>query len=572
MVSRSDYQRPGLSEAATPFIPETRTHDARDETLAGLIPLEVALSTKAIAWRAIGPMTWIARADPSAEDAIRAALPPGIGPVFFIDMDRSRIEAELRAAHGAALARRAETLCPEEASCRGFEASVARRAGLGALGLLALLIVFAPSLFLTLLIGWIVVMTAANTAIRLAALLGRRETIPDIQPKAALLPVVSILVPVYREGPVLAALMAALGRLDYPHDKLDVKLLLEEDDDETPRALATLGLPGFVEVITVPDGRLRTKPRAMNYALPFCRGEIVGIYDAEDKPEPDQIRKAVGVLAASPADVACVQAALDFHNPRDNWLTRCFTIEYAIWFRVLLHGVRRLGLPIPLGGTSLFIRRRVLEEIGAWDAHNVTEDADLGMRLERHGYRTGLVPSTTWEEANGSLPSWLRQRSRWLKGYAMTWVTQMRDPAALWRELGPRRFLGLQVLLLGSVTAYLAMPLWWVLVGVSVTGASSGILSGVPGPLAAAFWALLPLAQIVMLAAALRALMGTGRRGLIPWVFTLPAYWSLGAISAWRAVFEIFSAPFHWHKTAHGRNAAARSADHAPKSVSASAP
>ena len=173
----------------------------------------------------------------------------------------------------------------------------------------------------------------------------------------------------------------------------------------------------------MPADALKTKPRAMNYALPFCRGDIVGVYDAEDRPDPGQIRAVVQHLQAAPPEVACVQGYLDFYNSADNWLSRCFTLEYAIWFRVVLLGVQRLGLPIPLGGTSVFFRRGVLEQIGAWDAHNVTEDADLGMRLARFGYRCEMIASTTWEEANCRVGPWIRQRSRWLKGYALTWAT-----------------------------------------------------------------------------------------------------------------------------------------------------
>ena len=289
----------------------------------------------------------------------------------------------------------------------------------------------------------------------------------------------------------------------------------------------------------------------MNYALPFCRGDIVGIYDAEDRPDPGQIRAVVHHLQSAAPEVACVQGYLDFYNGSQNWLARCFTLEYAIWFRVVLLGVQRLGLPIPLGGTSVFIRRGVLEQLGGWDAHNVTEDADLGMRLARFGYRCEMIASTTLEEANCRVGPWIRQRSRWLKGYAVTWATHMRRPRALWRDLGPAGFVGFQVLFLGAITSYLALPAFWVL-GLAGQGLGLPVFQGMPAWLVAGFVASMLAGQAVMLATAAVAARDAARPGLLPWVAILPLYWPLGAIAAWRAVGEIFTRPSFWHKTEHG--------------------
>ena len=301
----------------------------------------------------------------------------------------------------------------------------------------------------------------------------------------------------------------------------------------------------------MPPDTLRTKPKAMNYALPFCRGDIVWVYDAEDRPDPGQIRAVVQHLQSAPPEVACVQGYLDFYNSGENWLARCFTLEYAIWFRVVLLGVQRLGLPIPLGGTSVFFRRGVLEQLGGWDAHNVTEDADLGMRLARFGYRCEMIPSTTWEEANCRVRPWIRQRSRWLKGYAVTWATHMRRPRALWRDLGPAGFFGFQTLFLGAITSYLALPLFWA-AGAAGAGLGLPIWQGVPGWLVWGFAASMLLGQAVMLVAAVVAARDAGRPGLLPWVVALPFYWPLGAVAAWRAMGEVFTRPSFWHKTEHG--------------------
>jgi cellulose synthase/poly-beta-1,6-N-acetylglucosamine synthase-like glycosyltransferase len=190
----------------------------------------------------------------------------------------------------------------------------------------------------------------------------------------------------------------------------------------------------------VPLGTLQTKPRALNYALSFAKGSIIGVYDAEDAPAPDQLHVVVNRFAQRGPEVVCLQGQLDFYNSHSNWLAHCFTVEYATWFRIMLPSLERLGLAIPLGGTTLFFRRDILESLGGWDAHNVTEDADLGIRLARHGYRTEIIDTVTQEEANARAWPWVKQRSHWLKGYAITYGVHMRSPLKLWRDLGAWRF------------------------------------------------------------------------------------------------------------------------------------
>ncbi len=415
----------------------------------------------------------------------------------------------------------------------------------------------APLVVLQVVLGWVLLANAMTMGLRLVALFARlrRRAEPAADtPRLAdymKLPRVSLLVPLLREEAVAARLLEALAAMDYPAPLLDIKLVLEADDTVTRAALDRATLPPTIEVVTVPSDVLRTKPRAMNFALPFCRGDIVGVYDAEDRPEPGQIRAVVAHLQAAPPEVACVQGYLDFYNSRDNWLSRCFTLEYAIWFRVVLLGVQKLGLPIPLGGTSVFFRRGVLERIGAWDAHNVTEDADLGMRLARFGYRCEMIASTTWEEANCRMLPWIRQRSRWLKGYAITWATHMRRPRELFADLGWRGFLGFQVLFLGALTSYLSLPLFWAL---WAAGAGFGLdfATRLPAWLVWSFAGSMLAGQSVMLATAVVAARDSARPGLVAWVLALPFYWPLGAVAAWRALGEVFTRPSYWHKTEHG--------------------
>ena len=331
--------------------------------------------------------------------------------------------------------------------------------------------------------------------------------------------------------------------------------MIEASDEITEAALDGVRLPHWIRVVRVPDGPIKTKPRALNYALNFCRGQIVGIWDAEDRPDPDQLHKVARRFHFAPADVACLQGALDYYNPRTNWLARCFTIEYAGWFRILLPGVARLGLIVPLGGTTLFFRRDLLEQVGAWDAWNVTEDADLGVRLARRGYRTEIIETTTDEEANCRALPWVKQRSRWLKGYAMTWAVHMRDPAALYRDLGAWRFWGFQVQFLGALSQYLLAPILW----------SFWLLTfGLPHPLRAPLetsvgsWAIAGLFGLFVASEALsifvgmRAVSGAKHRHLMPWVPTLHFYYPLGCLAGWKAIYEVVAKPFYWDKTAHG--------------------
>ncbi|MHA3976819.1 glycosyltransferase family 2 protein [Halovulum sp. GXIMD14794] len=470
----------------------------------------------------------------------------------FAIADRRAIEDAILALHGPALATAARDRCPEPYSCRGWTGGRRLLPVLG-LALMAVALLAPVPLFLGLL-SWLALVNACTMALRAVALVESfraGQSAPCRAPSDAPLPVISLLIPLFREDATLRQLIAALETSDYPRERLDVIFILEADDVATPIALAQSRLPPWARVLTAPPDTLKTKPRAMNLALNFCRGDIVGIYDAEDRPEPDQLRRVAEHMAAAPPDVACVQGYLDFYNPRQNWLARCFAVEYAIWFRVLLRGVQRLRMPLPLGGTTVFFRREVLEKIGAWDAHNVTEDADLGMRLARLGYRTEMVATTTYEEANCHPLPWIRQRSRWLKGYAMTWATHIRRPGRLWRDLGPMGFAGFQLLLLGGLTAYLATPIYWAL-WAGWLGFDLPVFQTGPRWLWGAWFASMTIGQLLMAAVAVRAVWARPRRHLLKTVPLLFLYWPLGALAAWRAVGELFSRPFYWAKTTHG--------------------
>ncbi|QIZ82473.1 glycosyltransferase [Thalassovita gelatinovora] len=394
--------------------------------------------------------------------------------------------------------------------------------------------------------------TATMKMASFLALLTQAPQTPQILPEHPVKrPKVSILVPLFKESEVAHVLVNRLQRLSYPKSLLDVVLILEENDLMTKHALAGSDLPGWMRVVTVPDGRPRTKPRAMNYALDFCRGDIIGIFDAEDAPDPDQIDRVADRFANAPDDVVCLQGVLDYYNSRQNWLARCFTIEYATWFRVLMPGMARLGFAIPLGGTTLFFRRDALERLGGWDAHNVTEDADLGFRLARHGYRTEMSETTTREEANCHLLPWVKQRSRWLKGYMVTYLVHMRNPVTLLRQLGVWKFLGFQLHFITALSQFLLAPLLWSL-WLLVVGLPHPLTVFIaPDLLRATSYAFFTV-EICSFVYAIRAVSGPEHRHLWPWIPTVHLYFPLGVFAAYKALFELVFQPFYWDKTKHG--------------------
>ncbi len=366
------------------------------------------------------------------------------------------------------------------------------------------------------------------------------------------LPEYTILVPLYREAAVLPTLAKAVRDLQYPKDRLDVKFLLEEDDKETIAAARAANLPPYVELLVVPPSEPRTKPKACNYGLTKARGEYLVIYDAEDIPEPDQLLKALTVFRQSDDKLACVQAKLSYYNEDQNLLTRWFTAEYANWFELLLPSLFALRMPIPLGGTSNHLRTDVLRELGAWDPFNVAEDADLGVRLHKAGYRTAVMNSTTMEEANSDFVNWVRQRSRWVKGYLQTWLVHMRHPVKLWRELGPTGFFGFQMTVGGTPLQFLVNPLlwgitvlWFLFQPVYMERVFSGWIYYI-GNLC------LFLGNISFVYANIVGVIKGGRPGLAKWVLLSPVYWVFMSIAAYKALNQLIFKPSYWEKTHHG--------------------
>lgn len=540
-----------------------------DPRLIDAVGAGFCLTHGILPWRRIGGVTWIATARPDEFAALATRLPARFGIIRMLLCTEEQVQEGILNSRRTRLVREAESRVPARESCRTQDHGRMTRLALVALALLAAGLWFVPVVMAWLLAAWAVLTLLTQSALKLAAAIAARSVqaednalrtaiargeIPAPEIDAAL-PVISVMVPLFEESDVAGKLVARLARLEYPRELTDLLLVIEDGDTVTLQALEGVRLPHWIRVIRVPDGPIKTKPRALNYALNFCRGRIVGIWDAEDRPDADQLHKVARRFHSAPADVACLQGALDFYNPRSNWLARCFTIEYATWFRVLLPGVARLGLVVPLGGTTLFFRREILEQVGAWDAWNVTEDADLGVRLARRGYRTEILNTTTDEEANCRALPWVKQRSRWLKGYAMTWGVHMRDPAALYRDLGAWRFWGFQVQFFGALSQYLLAPVLWSfwLLALGLPHPLRAPLEGMWGGWAIpAMFALFVGSEVLSIIVGMRAVRRAKHRHLMPWVPGMHLYFPLGCLAGWKAIYEVVTRPFYWDKTAHG--------------------
>lgn len=472
---------------------------------------------------------------------------------------------------------------------------LARRVPAGQEPLLVMLILIAlylplydPLIGVGVLMGAVTLVYLITIAFRILALLvggGRGLRTESLAMPADGWPMYTVLVPLYRERAVAQNILKALERLDYPREQLDVKFLLEADDDETLPALEAAGIPTWAEVVVVPQGQPKTKPRACNHGLERARGLFTVIFDAEDRPDPDQLKQAVLAFNHLDRRVVCLQAQLAYHNHAQNLLTRWFALEYNVWFRRYLPGLVRLGAPIPLGGTSNHFRTAPLKAIGGWDPFNVTEDCDLGVRLYMAGLRTRTLDSTTFEEANCRVGNWLRQRSRWIKGYFVTHLVWCRRPLALVWKLGPwgafcflcsvGAFAALAVLNLAlwvmSTTQIICLgidmahghrlvdllttrdlaherwswPIWF---AGPTEHAAASMLSQVFCSAAAVMLAGNLFFILVNLVAGRRP----GQRGLWWAAFISPIYWLLISLAAVKALGQLITRPHYWEKTVHG--------------------
>ena len=401
---------------------------------------------------------------------------------------------------------------------------------------------------------WLVTLTFSITiATRLSAfygLLNKKEETRPVHQNEARFPVYSVLVALYKEAAVAPQIVRSMSRLDWPQSRLEIIYVCEEDDHETQEALRKLRMPAAHRILSVPPIAPRTKPKALNFALEQCSGELVVIYDAEDRPDPLQLREAWQRFSAESPELACLQAPLQVTNANESWLSCLFTVEYASHFQALLPFLDLQGAPLPLGGTSNHFRREALEKVGGWDPYNVTEDADLGIRFARNGYRCSMIGRPTLEDGPTTLSEWIPQRTRWIKGWMQTYFVHNRNLRKIYNNIGMKNIILFEILM----ASFILSPLLYM---VSISNfAFIYYFSDIE------FWDTSKLLSIdlvvfvgghicylVLSAAAWREAFKS--RLPITVALTFPAYWALGTYAAWRAVWKLVRAPFEWEKTNH---------------------
>lgn len=369
------------------------------------------------------------------------------------------------------------------------------------------------------------------------------------------LPTYTVFCPLYKEWKIIPQFVKAMSQLDYPKEKLQVMLLLEEDDAESIEAIKQIELPFYFETVVVPHSYPKTKPKACNYGLTKATGEYVVIYDAEDIPDPLQLKKAIIGFAKSDNKVVCLQAKLNFYNTKQNVLTRLFTAEYSLWFNLVLTGLQSINAPIPLGGTSNHFRTNALRKLKGWDSFNVTEDADLGIRLAKEGLRTSIIESQTLEEANSNLMNWFNQRSRWIKGYIQTYLVHTRDSKTFLPSNRNFNLLTFQLIIGGKILSLFINPFMWVITIVYFlfrAHTAAFITSFFPTPILYMGAISLTVGNFLYL---YYYMMGCARHGhyhLMEYTYLVPFYWLSMSVASWIALYQLIFAPHYWAKTKHG--------------------
>ncbi|MCP8938101.1 glycosyltransferase [Alsobacter sp. SYSU M60028] len=536
-------RRLGLQFLSVPFTPAR--FEPRDAARSGLALLAGP-----------GPARWVAAPRGAQIGWLLRHWPTG-APASLSLTTPARLDAELLREFGGRAARDAVNRLPSERPRASFRdapsdpqlvalVALAVAAALGlALHPAHALDAFSLACSVVFLLALVLRLAAVDTHYRLGRVAG--GPIEDAD-----LPVYTVLVPLYREAGILPSLVAHLRALDYPRAKLDIKLLVEAHDEETIRVAREVAPDAPFEVVVCPPGEPRTKPRALNIGLRFARGDLVVVFDAEDRPAPDQLRRAASVFQDGPDDLACLQCALAIDNGHEGWLPRMFSLEYALLFDAVMPGYALLGLPIPLGGTSNHFRTRALDAALAWDAWNVTEDADLGLRLAELGLRVGALDSATYEEAPTRLRDWFMQRRRWMKGWMQTAVVHSRLGRDTWVRLGFGGSLAVATHTLATLLAALGGPLFLL---IFVWKLATGDAASHPGIKPALTFSLstavLALGPISVLWPILRAARTRGLRLRFADALCAIPYLLLLTAASWVALWELIVAPFHWNKTPH---------------------
>lgn len=370
-----------------------------------------------------------------------------------------------------------------------------------------------------------------------------------------MLPTITVLCPLYKESNILTQFITAVSQLDYPKDKLQILLLLEDDDYETITATKTTPLPPFIQALLTPYSLPRTKAKALNWGLTHSTGDIIVTYDAEDIPEKDQLKKAVVAFNKSDDKIVCLQAKLNFYNSGQNILTKLFTAEYSAWFDLILTGLYSINAPIPLGGTSNFFKRKALEELYAWDTFNVCEDCDMGLRLFKNGFKTAMFNSTTYEEANSDFYNWIRQRSHWIKGYIQSFFVHIRSPGEFIKSAFEPHLITFMLIVGGKTLSVFINPLLWAItlsyfifrpyIGHFIESLYPPAIFYI-GIFTLMFGNFLYLYNYIL---------GCAERKhfrLVKYSYLAPIYWLAMSFAAWKALYQLILKPYYWEKTNHG--------------------
>lgn len=368
-------------------------------------------------------------------------------------------------------------------------------------------------------------------------------------------PMYTIFCPLYKEASILPQFVDSIKNIDYPKEKLEVLLLLEEDDMQTIETAQKMDLPEYFKILIVPHSFPKTKPKAVNYGLSMASGKYAVIFDAEDIPDPDQLKKSVIAFNKVDKKVICLQAKLNFYNTKQNLLTRLFTAEYSMWFDLILPGLQSINAPIPLGGTSNHFIVDKLNELKGWDPFNVTEDCDLGIRIWRKRYKTEIFDSTTWEEANSKIGNWFRQRSRWIKGYIQTFLVHYKKPLTFILENFNMHIFSFNLVVLGKVVSIFINPFMWlitILYFIFRSQIGEQIEQIFPPFIYYIALISLILGNFLYIYCMVLGLAKREYWDLIPFFVLIPIYWLMMSMAAWIALYQLIIKPHYWEKTIHG--------------------
>ena len=427
-------------------------------------------------------------------------------------------------------------------------------------GLFFVILVASPVLAVTIFVSFVTVLYVIAIIYRTYLYLRSTrsdvvEKISDEEARAfpeAELPFYTVMIPAYREAAIIQHLVENISRIDYPIDRLEVLLLVEEDDTETMTQLMQSDPGPQFCVIPVPAAEPRTKPKALNYGLTLARGDLVAVFDAEDEPDPLQLRRAAIAMSRLSSDTACVQAKLSYNNTGQNIITKWFTLEYAMWFTYFLPGLASMDAPIPLGGTSNHFRREALRSLGGWDPYNVTEDADLGIRMFREGFNVRVLESTTYEEANSDFVNWIKQRSRWFKGYLQTFFIHMRHPLELVDEMGWKGVAHFAIFVGGTPTLALLNPIFWLLTILWFIAHPHFLISVFPAPIYYLGLFAFAFGNFLLVYLTVLSSREVKNGQLILNALFIPIYWLMMSMAAYKGLWQMVVTPAFWEKTMHG--------------------